>query len=174
MKNKEKKTSWNIILIIQLFLMFISSCSDNSLINPEEICPSNLSGSYDYVTPANSTSCFGNIDKEPLEHEKLTGVIDIIDLGENVFTISDWSFGAYKACYENRGNQLYADYESLTFRDSCNFVIFNGTDLDSFGDLWKINSIIEGKEWRIQWSNTLESGESVILNPDGWMVKVKQ
>jgi len=117
-------------------------------------CPSDLSGSYPYST---ALWCGGTE----------TGMVDIIDQGSGVYQFSDWSFGAYPACY---GGFCCAEGD-FTFSEVCTVVTINdGTD--SFGDSWSFTSTISGNDWTITWLNFtyasgLENGVTTITFPNG-------
>jgi hypothetical protein len=118
-------------------------------------CPSNLAGTYSYT--ASNYWCpewtGGSID----------GTVEIIALGGGNYTFSDWSFGAYPACY---GGQA-AGWGTLKFTDVCAKVSFTGFT-DNYGDTWTFVSSISGNDWIIQWSNTYgESGQAAIHFPGG-------
>ena len=100
-------------------------------------CPSTLAGSYAYEGSDNF--CGGDY----------TGSVDIIAQGGGVYTLSDWSFGSYAACYG-----INANSGTLTFTDVCTEVSFSGF-VDQYGDTWDYSgSEIVGDVWTIQWANT--------------------
>jgi len=116
-------------------------------------CPSDLTGSYDFVTT--NAWCDGS---------GTSGSVEIIALGGGVYTFDDFSFGAYSICYSPTST---ADQPTLTFTEVCNEVFFTGFT-DSYGDTWIYNSSISGSEWSISWSNTYnEAGDAVITFPGG-------
>ena len=94
-------------------------------------------------------------------------MIDIIDQGSGVYQFSDWSFGAYPACYGGTGVAT----GDFTFSEVCTEVTLNdGTD--SFGDNWSFTSSISGNDWTIVWLNFtyasgLENGVTTITFPNG-------
>ena len=119
-------------------------------------CPSNLEGTYGMVNTA--TWCGLLADN---------GTVDILANGGGVYTLSDWSLGAYPACYG--GNA--AGWGTLSFTDVCAEVSFSGFS-DNYGDTWSLESVIEGNDWVITWGNTTYApeeggGTSRITFPDG-------
>ncbi len=116
-------------------------------------CPSSLDGSYTAETT--DIWCSGG---------STTTSVDIIQTSAGTYVFSDWSFGAYGACY---GAGSVADSRTLTFGDVCAEVSFTGF-VDSFGDTWEFTSSIVGDRWNITWTNTYgESGTSVVINNGG-------
>ncbi|NNE26262.1 MAG: hypothetical protein HKN09_05425 [Saprospiraceae bacterium] len=117
-------------------------------------CPSDLDGTYNFETT--DVWCNGST---------VTGTVDIIQTSAGTYVFSDWSFGAYGACY---GAGSVADSGSLTFGDVCAVVSFTGF-VDVFGDTWTYQpSTVNGDEWLITWDNTYgESGTSTIFNNGG-------
>ncbi len=124
-------------------------------------CPSDLAGSYAYVgsnydfsSPPASTTCGATSG---------SGTVDIVSLGGGVYYFSDWSFGAYSACWGGGT----ANSTSLNFTDVCTEVSVTGT-ADIYGDTWTFNMAIVGDEWTISWENTYgESGTGVVTYPGG-------
>ena len=130
-------------------------------------CPSNLEGTYQYQTAAASVTCArnGTIDTD------LSGEITIIALGDGVYNMSDWSFGAYTAC---GGSETVADSPGLQFTETCQEIAFTG-NVDRFGDTWSFVSFVDGNEWTIQWENTFgEKGETVLINENGWGIAIEE
>lgn len=124
-------------------------------------CPSNLEGEYAYQTAASSITCPNDIEATT----DLTGVITVIALGDGVYTISDWSFGAYSVCF---GLGEEANFSTLRFTETCLEVAFTG-NIDDFGETWSFVSEVDGVNWTISWENTFgEQGTATIENPDGW------
>jgi hypothetical protein len=124
-------------------------------------CPSNIEGTYSYVTTSSAISC----SKEKEIAEDITGTVTIKALGDGVYNMDDWSFGAYAACY---GAGTIADSDKLQFTDICEEVDFTGKE-DKFGEVWSFTSSVEGNKWTITWENTFnEKGSTVITNDNGW------
>lgn len=118
-------------------------------------CPSDLTGTFDV---RGSNFWCGADDN--------TGSVTINALGGGEYTFSDWSFGAYPACYGGLAN-----WGALAFTDVCEEVSFTGRT-DNYGDTWTFTSSIseDGTEWTIDWVNTYgEAGTGVIVNPAGWV-----
>lgn len=130
-------------------------------------CPSSLEGTYEYISSGSSIACpNGNATENDLR-----GVVSIEAQGDGVYTISDWSFGAYSVCY---GEGKLADFADLKFTDTCKEVAFTGKT-DSFGDKWSFDSSVEGDDWKISWQTSAEeSGEVTITNPTGWDFTIMQ
>ncbi len=115
-------------------------------------CPSDLTGSYDY--DGSSFWCGAG---------DASGSVTINAKGGGVYWFSDWSFGAYPACY---GGFIAAN-DPLTFTDVCTDVSFTGF-VDIYGDTWVYTSNIVGNDWTIGWTNTFgESGVGVVHYPGG-------
>ncbi|PHN07228.1 hypothetical protein [Flavilitoribacter nigricans] len=118
-------------------------------------CPSDLTGTFDFV---GSNFWCGAADN--------TGSVTINALGGGSYSFSDWSFGAYPACYG--GNA--AGWGTLAFTDVCEEVSFTGRT-DNYGDTWTFTSSLsdDGTEWTINWVNTYgEAGTGTVINPAGW------
>ncbi len=115
-------------------------------------CPSNLEGTFAYV---GSDYWCGNPGS--------SGTVDIRRTSGTTFSFTDWSFGAYQACYGGGSS----NWGALAFTDVCGVVGFTGF-VDSFGDTWTFESSIDGAEWTIVWSNTYdEAGKVVLTHPSG-------
>jgi len=124
-------------------------------------CPSNLAGEYAYQTAASSVTCPNGNEAT----SDLTGTVAVIAQGDGVYTLSDWSFGAYSVCYEPTDE---ADFSTLQFTETCKEVAFTGS-IDGFGEKWSFESEIDGENWTISWENTFgEKGATTIENPNGW------
>ncbi|HPG09444.1 MAG TPA: hypothetical protein P5275_17220 [Saprospiraceae bacterium] len=126
-------------------------------------CPSSLDGSYPFETTASWCG------------ETKSGNVTIVAKGGGVYTFSDWSFGAYQACYG--GDAL--GWGALQFKDVCSEVSFSGFT-DNYGETWTFNSTLEGDKWTITWENTYidgsapESGTAILTNPGGdWPFTLK-
>lgn len=121
-------------------------------------CPSDLTGSYSYVTT--DVWCDGST---------VEGSLEIVAQGGGVYNLSDWSLGAYGPCYG-----AIAAQPTITFTDVCAEVSFTGFT-DSYGDTWTFDSSIDGAEWTINWENTYgESANSVLIHPSGeWPFTLK-
>lgn len=125
-------------------------------------CPSSLEGEYAYKTTASSVTCE---KEEVMASNDLEGTVSVIALGDGVYTLSDWSFGAYSVCYKP---DTKADFGQLKFTETCKEVAFTAK-IDDFGEKWSFESEIDGNNWTINWENTFgEKGAAVIENPDGW------
>ncbi|MCB0599962.1 MAG: hypothetical protein KDC28_01990 [Saprospiraceae bacterium] len=129
-------------------------------------CPSDLAGSFPFETTA---SWCGST---------ATGNVDIVAKGGGVYSFSDWSFGAYPACYDGFVNSAWG---GLAFKEVCAVVSFTGFT-DAFNETWTVSSSIDGDKWTISWANTYvdpsvgapESGTVVITNPSGdWPFTLK-
>ena len=135
--------------------------------NMNAFCPSNLEGTYQYQTTAVSVTCAknGTIDND------LSGEVTIIALGDGVYNMSDWSFGAYTAC---GGSETVADSPGLQFTETCQEIAFTGK-VDKFDDKWSFISTVDGNDWMIQWENTFgEKGETVLTNENGWGIAIEE
>jgi len=131
-------------------------------------CPSDLSGTFDFTGTVVGSwgTCTGG--------EVLSGTVKIVDKDDGVHEFSDWSFGAYDACYaafptkkDKDGNSLPYVVTDVQFTETCTIVEFT-TFLSSLGDLYTLNSTISGNDWTIVWSNTYgEAGTAVITFPNG-------
>lgn len=126
-------------------------------------CPSSLEGEYAYQTTASSVTCEKT---EIMASDDLAGNVSVIALGDGVYTLSDWSFGAYSVCYTQ--DDAKADFAKLQFTETCNEVAFTAK-VDDFGAKWSFDSEIDGNNWTINWENTFgEKGSTVVENPNGW------
>ena len=115
-------------------------------------CPSDLTGTYDYVSTNNWCDGGGQ-----------TGTVTIQSLGAGSYTFDDWSFGAYPSCYGGTA----AGWGSIAFTEVCAVVSFTGFT-DNYGDTWNFISTINGNDWEIFWDNTYgESGQTAITFPGG-------
>ncbi|MFT6808486.1 MAG: hypothetical protein ACJA01_001711 [Saprospiraceae bacterium] len=121
-------------------------------------CPSDLTGSYAYVTT--DAWCGATV---------ADGSVDIVAKGGGTYFFNDWSFGAY-ACYG-----AIASQPGINFEEVCAEVAFTAV-VDSYGDTWTFDSKIEGNEWTINWVNTYgEAGNSVLFYTGGadWPITLK-
>ena len=124
-------------------------------------CPSSLEGSYEYE--GSDYWCNGGTG---------SGSVEFKSLGGGEYTIDDWSFGSYAACY---GPGAVAGSASLKFKDTCAEISFTGFT-DVYGDTWTFVSSIDGNRWSIAWDNTYgESGKVDILYKGGadWPLTLK-
>lgn len=129
--------------------------------NLRAFCPSNLEGTYTYQSRASSIKC--SSDQEVTSD--LSGTVSVLALGDGKYNISDWSFGAYKACY---GEGRVADSDKLQFTETCKTLAFTGK-IDEFGDKWSFQSEVQEGNWTIEWENTFgEKGKTVLINENGW------
>lgn len=116
-------------------------------------CSSDLEGFYEYTLL--ETFC-GNIHREK-------GKVEIIALGDGVYSMSDWSLGALDNC----SLFCFPMWGNLSFTEICGEVSFTGFE-GEYGAIWEFKSEIEGENWTISFSNTFEeSGTSVINFPGG-------
>lgn len=115
-------------------------------------CLSELAGTYDYE--AYSNFCGGAAS---------AGTITFNEVGAGLYTLSDWSFGSYVACYGGPA----ASYGSLQLSDVCSTLSIRG--VDSYGDSWSwIIKSVNGPVLDIGWENTYgENGGVRIIRPDG-------
>jgi len=131
-------------------------------------CPSDLTGSYayegyEYDFSAIPWSC---------STDSGAGSVDIVAMGGGTYYFTDWSFGAYAACW---GGGV-VDFDGLNFTDVCTEVSYTGFT-DSFGDKWDFaGSSIAGNVWDIHWINTYgEAGKGRVLYTGGadWPITLK-
>jgi len=131
------------------------------------ICPSDLEGTFEVVTTTptawpDGTSCDPN---------KWTGEVTWTETAEGVYTVSDFSYGAYHACYGGVGSGEPASPSfpggSLQVQDACN--ILSPIGASQFGELYTFNSVsVDGATLTIDWENDYgESGVSEITRTDG-------
>lgn len=105
-------------------------------------CPSDLSGTYSYVTAASFCA----------PGDPITGTVDIVNLGAGIHTFSDNSFGSYDVCY---GAGMTG---GIKFTDVCTVVAFTAFD-SQYGETWSFVTSITGNDWRIQGTNVSYSPE---------------
>ena len=123
-------------------------------------CPEELVGYYHYETTniwCDSTTT-------------LTGVVSLEKLFNGEFSFDDWSFGAYTYCYGG-----FFSF-NLSFSSECGQADILTDNVDSFGDIWTISSIIQEDRWTLNWSNTYgESGTSTLFYPKGesWPLSIE-
>ncbi|GEM_PF-1449737 len=125
-------------------------------------CPSSLEGDYRYTTTAASIVC---PQDGTTASNDLSGTVSVISAGNEVYSLSDWSFGSYAVCYKPTSK---ADFKTLQFTDTCSEVTFTGK-IDELGEKWAFTSEVDGTNWVISWENTFgEKGTATVINPVGW------
>lgn len=125
--------------------------SENALVIPFS-CESALAGTYDYVT---TNIWCGEAD--------VSGQATWTESSVGVYTIDDWGYGSYEACYGGSA----AGWGTLTLGDVCNKITING--LDGYDDTWTVLiDAVSGADLTISWSNTYgEAGTTTLTRTDG-------
>ncbi len=115
-------------------------------------CFSALAGTYNYV----SSGWCGE--------SGITGSVDLTENSSGRYTFSDWSFGAYPACYDGF---MAAAWGSLELTDVCNQLAIAGED--NYGDTWDISNVsTSGADLTFSWANTYgEAGTVTLTRGDG-------
>ena len=115
-------------------------------------CKSELAGTYDFVGSNNFCSS-----------PDFAGTVTFTEGNAGEYTLSDWSFGSYDACY----GAPAAGYGTLILKDVCNKLSVQG--LDSYGDSWElIVKEVNGPDLFVTYTNTYgEFSDAVITRTDG-------
>lgn len=136
------------------------------IIDQAIICPSDLEGTFTVTT---TTPAVWPADTECNPNE-WTGEVTWMETSEGVYTVSDFSYGAYHACYGGVGSGIPDSPSfpggSLQVQDACNILTPIGAS--QFGELYTFNSVtVEGDSLTIDWENDYgESGVSVLVRTD--------
>lgn len=121
-------------------------------------CPSNLGGTYDYV----STNLVAITNSCPTG--EVTGTVTFTDLGCGVYQTSDLGFGQYESSCWSDGPATSA---GAVFSDICGELITGGTDQYGLVYIWEVTDV-SGPNLSMSWSNDYgDSGDVVITRGDG-------
>jgi len=115
-------------------------------------CSSALAGTYDFST--SDYFCEG---------DAVTGQTTWTEAGPGLYTIDDWAYGSYQACYGGPA----ASWGMLQLKDVCNEITIEGED--NYGDTWSFSSVtVDGADLTLIWTNTYgEIGTSTLTRTDG-------
>jgi hypothetical protein len=121
------------------------------------VCPSDIGGTFAYTNVISTTWPDG------CEPRTVTGEVTFTENAEGSYTVSDFSFGGYIACYGSGDPG-----GTLRFQDACNLI--SATGADSFGDGYTLTDlVIDGTEMTFTWTSDYgETGRVTIVNPAGW------
>ena len=133
------------------------------LLVQDDDCPSrNIAGSYTTTTTGTSTD-----DCCP-DAETVVGAVDIVDNGDNTYTIFDWSAGLYQLFYE-----VYGISGAYVAAGNLNGVVgvicdeISGSIPEPFGGVSELNGTIDLDTGVITytWLNGFDDTATVILTP---------
>ena len=123
------------------------------------ICPSSLAGTYDVVTTA--TWCGDNTPYN-------TSVTFTPD-GKTAYDITDFSFGAYDVCYNDRVASEMGNLPlgNLRLVDVCNKLELSGSS--QWGEIYTwSNFAVDGNTFSFDWVNDYgEGGSAQVIRTDG-------
>ncbi len=121
-------------------------------------CPSTLAGTLDYVH--SDYFCPG---------APLTGTTELVAVTANTYTVTDFVFGSWDACYGAGSGGALASNPAVTLRivDICGTISVTGND--QYGDSYTYTiKSISGSTLTIEWENTYgEFGTVALTRKDG-------
>lgn len=120
-------------------------------------CPSDLGGTYNYIT-TNMGEPGGGTAAGPV-----TGSVTLTDNGGGVYSLSDASFGGWLGLYGPTGGAA----TGVVFNDICGTISYGGAD--QFDEIFTITDlVVNGSELSFHWSNDYgEYGDTTLIRPDG-------
>ncbi len=172
-------SSWNVSSITNMYGMFQSASSFNQDLGSWSVeqvtnCALFSENTTDWTaTQPNFTNC--SLGELAANYEfsttdiwcngaSATGSVEIEIRSDGQYTFSDWSMGAYSACYGPSSNRNWGQLAFSVIADVQSFTGF----IDAFGDTWTFNNVtIDGEVWSFDWENTYGEGGSVAVTFPG-------
>lgn len=116
------------------------------------LCPSDLSGTFDYVHTNQVTGPGGG----PCTEATLTGTVTWEEIGPGQYSTTDATFGLFPNCWAD------VPVTGPVINDSCDLISLSGSD--QYGDSYTYTILsIEGAKLTLAWENTYGDGGTVEL-----------